>query len=264
MNLRPAHPDDYEAFTRFWVQLTAEQPPPPKDRWVATLCPDTSFLVADDGSLVAYNLSFAFGTRGDVRQVVVDKAWRNRGVGRRLMGKVGERLRGLGCTEWHLEVNADNAPAIRLYESVGMHALHPIEQLALTVDVAERFAATRMGAPDVVLVEPADDAALEAAHDLGRGQIQRWRTARVGMPILRIGTTTLTQVWHDFLPTRALLYPFRAPTPDLAAHLVAAGFAHMPAKKPLEICVITPAVHTAMLAAGARQMERQIEYGGRL
>lgn len=264
MKLRPAHPDDYEAFTRFWVQLTVQQQPPTKERWVETLCPNTSFLVAEDGALVAYNLSFAFGARGDVRQVVVDTAWRNRGIGRLLMGLVADRLRGLGCTEWHLEVKADNAPGIRLYESVGMRALFPIEQLELPVDVAERFAATRTGSPEIVLVEPADDAALEADLDLGRGQIQRWRTARVGMPLIRIGTTALTQVWHDFLPARALLFPFHAPTPNLAAHLVAAAFTHMPAPKPLEICVITPAVHTAMLAAGARQMERQIEYGGSL
>jgi GNAT superfamily N-acetyltransferase len=262
--LRPARPDDYEAFTRFWAQLITDQAPPTQERWIETLCPNTSFLVADDGSLAAYNLSFAFGARGDVRQVVVDQAWRNRGLGRVLMGLVADRLRGLGCTEWHLEVKADNAPAIRLYESVGMRALFPIEQLGLPVEVAERFAATRTGSMEVALVTPFDDAALETALDFGRGQIQRWRTARLGMPLIRIGTTALTQVWHDFSPTRALLFPFHARDPNTAAHLVAAAVTHMPVPKPLEICVITPSVHTAMLAAGARQMERQIEYGGPL
>src|SRR4051812_4467155 len=118
MQARPATPADYEAFTRFWEQLGLGTPAPPLAHWVEHLCPQTIFL-EEDGVLAAYNLSFAFGKRGDVRQIVVDRAFRGRGVGKLLMAEVAAKLRAAGCTQWRLETHATNTAAMALYRAVG-------------------------------------------------------------------------------------------------------------------------------------------------
>lgn len=258
MHARAARPDDYDAFMRFWAELGLGQPPPPRDSWVEQLCPQTLFL-ADGEHLAAYNLAFAFGARGDVRQVVVAPEYRRRGVGRALMAAVADKLRARGCTEWRLEVRANNAPAIALYRSVGMQPHCDIHIVTLDRDACARFAATRSGAHRSVEVTPDDDRELERALDLGAGQLARWRAHRVGSPLRRIGTTALTQVRRDFAPTHGLLFPFRAPDPDVAAHLMADAL-----PGPHEVCVIDPAIHAALLGAGATPKEHQVEYAGAL
>ncbi len=258
MEIRAARPDDYDAFTRFWHQLDLDQTVPPRERWVQLMCPHTMFLVEGD-SLAAYNLAFAFGARGDVRQVVVDHAFRGRGVGKQLMAAAAAKLRAAGCTEWRLEVRSNNAPAIALYRSVGMRPLHTIEVLELDRDTCDRFAASRSSRHVVEPVTTDDDAALERALDLGPGQIARWRSVRAGSPLVRVAMTALTQVWREFSPSQGLLFPFRAPDVDVAAHLVAAAL-----PGPYEVCVIDPAITAALVAAGAHIKERQVEYGGHL
>ncbi len=258
MQVRAARAEDYDAFTRFWAQLDIDQPVPSRERWTQQLCPETIFLV-DGDAVAAYNLAFAFGVRGDVRQVVVDAAYRGRGIGAQLMAAVGAKLRAAGCTEWRLEVRADNTAARALYHAVGMRPHHTIDIVEMDRDACERFAAIRSGRHALEPVVPADDAELEANLDLGAGQIERWRRSRVGAPLVRIGRTALTQLWRDFTPTRGLLFPFLAPDVDVAAHLMAAAL-----PGPYELCVIEPAITAAVLAAGARRKDQQIEYAGAL
>jgi ribosomal protein S18 acetylase RimI-like enzyme len=258
MQIRAARPDDYDAFTRFWAQLDIEQALPSRERWVELMCPQTMFLVEGD-TLAAYNLSFVFGTRGDVRQVVVDSAFRGRGVGKQLMAAVAAKLRAAGCSDWRLEVRAENAPAIALYRAVGMQPLHTIEVLELDRDACERFAASRSRRHAVQPVAIADDAELERMLDLGPGQIERWRRVRASSPLVRIGMTGLTQIWRDFSPAHGLLFPFYAPDSDVAAHLVAEAL-----PGPYELCIIVPAISAAMVAVGGRIKERQVVYAGRL
>jgi ribosomal protein S18 acetylase RimI-like enzyme len=258
MQVRAARADDYDAFTRFWAQLGLRQPAPLRERWVELLCPHTIFLVEGD-VLVAYNLSFAFGARGDVRQVVVDEAARRRGVGKQLMEAVATKLRAAGCTEWRLEVDTANGPARALYHAVGMRPHHAIERVEMDRSACERYAATRSGHHTISDVDVVDDAALEAHLDLGAGQVARWRRARPGSRLVRVGMTALTQIWRDFSPAHGLLFPFLAPDADVAAHLMAEAL-----PGPYEVCVINHAAYSAMLAAGAREKEQQIEYAGTL
>lgn len=258
MQVRAARPADYDAFTRFWAQLDLEQPVPSRERWVEQLCPETIFL-ADGEAFAAYGLAFAFGPRGDVRQVVVDRAFRRRGVGKLLMAAIAAKLRAAGCTEWRLEVRATNAPARALYRAVGMAPHHTIEIVEIDRAACERFAATRSGRHTICPVAVTDDAVLEANLDLGAGQVARWRRSRAGSPLVRVGMTALTQIWRDFSPAHGLLFPFLAPDADVAAHLIAEAL-----PGPYETCVIEPAIHAAMLAAGARPKDQQIEYAGAL
>jgi len=86
---------------------------------------------------------------------------------------------------------------------------------------------------------------------------------RAGSPFVRVGTTAMTHVWRDFMPDRSCLFPFRAPDADVAAHLAAFALTatEMPA---FELYVEVPAVHAALLAAGAEPLDTQLEMAGPL
>jgi GNAT superfamily N-acetyltransferase len=263
MHARPARPDDHDAFLGFWAELGLDQPAPPREVWAQNLCPNTIFL-DDDGTLAAYNLCFAFGARGDVRQVVVAPAYRRRGVGRLLMAAVADKLRARGCTEWRLEVRASNAPALALYRAVGMRPLGDVFSVTMDAAACARFAQAASGRHVAQEVTPADDAALEGALDLGAGQLARWRAHRAGAPMRRIGVTGFTQIWRDYAPAHGLLFPFRAPDVDVAAHLLAAALPAPGTDAAYEVCVIEPVLHAALLAAGAVAKDHQLELGGPL
>src|SRR6201999_2400135 len=97
---------------RFWSYLDIAGTPPERERWIEHLAPHT--MVLEDGSeLVAYNLSFAFGDRGDVRQVAVSPNARRRGVGKALMAAVAAKLRAAGCREWRRQGGAGKNPPRR-------------------------------------------------------------------------------------------------------------------------------------------------------
>ncbi len=56
---------------------------------------------------------------GDINNVVVDEAWRSRGVGRKMLEVLMEQGREIGIENYTLEVRVSNAPAIHLYEKLG-------------------------------------------------------------------------------------------------------------------------------------------------
>ncbi|HET9992772.1 MAG TPA: GNAT family N-acetyltransferase [Kofleriaceae bacterium] len=260
MHVRAARPDDYDAWLGFWSYLEIAGTPPVRERWAEQLCPHTIFL-EDAGELVAYNLAFAFGDRGDVRQVAVAPSARGRGVGKALMTAVAAKLRAAGCREWRLEVRATNEPALALYRSAGMTPHHDIHTVQMAIADCEKFAACRSGMHAVTAVVPADDAALEAALDLGRGQLARWRAYRASSPQMRVGTTAMMQVMRDFAPDFGLLFPFAAPDADVAAHLIAAA---LPGPAAYEIQLTQAPIHAALVAAGAVPREHLIEFAGAL
>jgi GNAT superfamily N-acetyltransferase len=262
MRVRAARETDHDAFVAFWAELRLEQPPPARDYWRAHLMPATLFLEDAGGTLAGYGLALPFGARGDVRQIVVMPAFRGRHVGRELMAAVAARLRAAGCTDWRLEVRAANAPAIALYRSVGMRVLQDVHVMRVSRAGLARFAVARSGGHDVVAVDPSDDAALERNLDLGAGQIARWRTIRPHAPLVRVGDTALAQIWWDFLPDCALLWPFRAPDNDVARHLAMRALDVNVAR--FEIDVTTAELHAALLDVGAEDHEHTLIMGGPL
>jgi len=56
---------------------------------------------------------------GEITNVVVEAAYRNRGIGRRMMQYMLKKAAERNITVCTLEVRVSNAPAIRLYESLG-------------------------------------------------------------------------------------------------------------------------------------------------
>ncbi len=95
---------------QFWSELARV----PESRW---------YVVARrDARVVGYAGLFAVVPEADVQTVAVSLEEQGRGTGRALLGALTARARALGATILHLEVRADNAAAIGLYEATGFVA----------------------------------------------------------------------------------------------------------------------------------------------
>lgn len=82
--------------------------------------PSLWILAEADGVLVGAVLCW---TSGFVKDLVVDEAWRRRGLGEALMRYAFATFAGRRTKVVELKVHADNASAIRLYERVGMRTV---------------------------------------------------------------------------------------------------------------------------------------------
>ena len=95
---------------QFWSELARV----PESRW---------YLVARRGSrIVGYAGVYVVLPEADVQTVAVAVEEQGRGTGRALLGALIERVRSLGAAVLHLEVRADNAAAIGLYQAMGFVA----------------------------------------------------------------------------------------------------------------------------------------------
>ena len=56
---------------------------------------------------------------GNINNVVVQEAYRGQGIAYAMMQELLVRGRGMGCTEFTLEVRVSNAPAIHVYQKLG-------------------------------------------------------------------------------------------------------------------------------------------------
>lgn len=82
--------------------------------------PGYLFLVAEeDGKTVGYGGLLLVLDEGDITNIVVEKAYRGRGLGKELTGALLEEGRRRGLRDFTLEVRAGNQAAIHVYESLG-------------------------------------------------------------------------------------------------------------------------------------------------
>ncbi len=104
-------PDDAWSARSWWAELAGR--------------PRRDYVVAVDGSgaLLGYGGLDHGGEVSDVMTVVVAPAGRGTGTGRRLLEELEARAAARGAEHVMLEVRADNAPAIALYESSGYRVL---------------------------------------------------------------------------------------------------------------------------------------------
>lgn len=102
----------------------------PDDAWPVDVMraelaqPVGRYLVAlVDGSVVAYAGLRVVGEQGDVQTIAVDPASRRLGIARGLLLELLAEAGHRGAREVFLEVRADNAGAIALYEQLGFERI---------------------------------------------------------------------------------------------------------------------------------------------
>src|SRR5712692_6544649 len=82
------------------------------------------FLVAEaDERIVGTVLGGFDGRRGLVYHLVVDEAWRERGIGSALMDELEARLKARGCLKAFLIVHSENSGVIGFYERRGWQVM---------------------------------------------------------------------------------------------------------------------------------------------
>jgi ribosomal protein S18 acetylase RimI-like enzyme len=61
----------------------------------------------------------------NIHDIIVTEAWRNKGLGRKMINRVVEEAQSLGCSKVTLEVREDNENAMHLYHSLGFYDGEP-------------------------------------------------------------------------------------------------------------------------------------------
>ena len=93
--------------------------------------PDRTLLVELAGAPVATVRLTRHGSDGGIYGFVVHPAWQGRGIGRDVLRRVCQLLRGEGARQVRLEVAVDNERALGLYTSVGFTAVTTEDYYAL-------------------------------------------------------------------------------------------------------------------------------------
>ena len=118
------HPEDYAAVVALWercgpgVQLSrSDQPEEIRKKFEHD--PDLFVLAFAGGEVVGTVVGGYDGRRGLVYHLAVEAAYRRRGLGRRLMEEIEDRLRQRGCLKGYLLVAAEAEKALDFYRDLG-------------------------------------------------------------------------------------------------------------------------------------------------
>lgn len=254
LTARPAIPADHPHFVRLFPELGTGDPVLPADRWAETMAPATLFFEDEAGAVVGYVFFQVLRGTGYVRHVVVDPGRRGEGFGRAIMQVIAARLRAAGCARWCLNVKPDNEPAIRLYRAVGMAPAYTAVVFRFGWDLLDRLPRGDR-AVTARLVEPADEAAIEAAFGMPAGQIDAARK-RPEIVLLRLADPAAPEDAHlgfaAYDPRFPGAFPFRVADPTLAMPLLEAIRPHeAPGTPHMQIVSEDAPLTVAMTAAGA-------------
>lgn len=250
---RPAVADDYATFARLFPELGTGDPIPEPAFWAREIAPHT-WLFEQDGAPAGYLFFERLEGVGYLRHVVVAPEHRRRGLGLAMLRAAAAELRAAGCATWCLNVKPGNLPAVRLYERLGMREEYRSSALRFTWAQVDRLAA-----PDRALstcpIDPAEDAAIEAAFALPRGQLAGNRAAqRVLVRLLDpAAPTDLGLGFASFNPDFPGAFPFRVADPQYAAPLLAGLRPHARPDLPNMgvVAEAAPELTAHMLAIGA-------------
>lgn len=123
MEIRRSRPDDATRIS----ELEEDIFPDAWDRKdiFSYICSDGGmcFTALDNGVPIAYILGRIIAPEGEIYRIAVDKEYRARGIGYRLLSYGLKTERGRGLETVFLEVRSKNAPAIALYSSYGFRKI---------------------------------------------------------------------------------------------------------------------------------------------
>ncbi|MCK6548986.1 GNAT family N-acetyltransferase [Myxococcota bacterium] len=262
--IRAARADDHAAFARLFPELAVDDPTPDAQRFEREIL--RGCLVGEvDGRVAAYVWYQLLEGSCYVRHLVVGPEARRTGLGRALMERVRALALAAGATRWMLNVKPDNVPAIRLYEACGMRFEFGSKALRIRwadVDALVRSHGTTCTAR---LVEPSEDARVEAASGLIAGQLRDARTTgdRVLVVAERGAEIAGAAIFNPSFPGA---YPFRAPSLDAAIAMLVALRPHKRAEDDVINLVLEDQAATAdaLITAGATVRLDILHYSGPL
>ena len=123
MDIRPMTPADYDVVMALMggvpgVAVRAADAPEAIGRYLERN-PGLSLVAEEGEALVGCVFCGHDGRRGYLHHVVVAPAARGRGIGAALVARALDGLAALGIYKTHLDVFADNAPAIAFWQHTG-------------------------------------------------------------------------------------------------------------------------------------------------
>lgn len=215
LRIRPALGADYPLFARLFPELGVDDPIPSRERFEADL---SGMIVAEDtDKVIGYAYFQILRETAYVRNIVTAPEERRRGTGRSLMLAIADAGRSAGCNEWCLNVKPGNAPAVRLYESLGLRVHHRSHAMLMEWSALVGVAQARTRP---ILAE--HDAALEERAELDVGMLALLR-AKSGRVLL--GSVDDSDGWSGiavFDPAFPGVHPFCPFDVDVALPLLAA------------------------------------------
>lgn len=218
---RPATPADYPVFARLFLELATGDPTPSPEPWARDIAPQT-WLFEQDGAVAGYLWFQRLDGVGYVRHVVVAPELRARGLGGAMLRALADDLRAGGISRWCLNVKPDNLPALRLYEGLGMRETYRSAALRFPWSFVDGLPPTDRSL-GTCPIDPAEDAAIEAAFDLPPGQLALNR-ARPRVALRRLhdpeDPAAVALGFAAFDPDFPGAYPFRVAAPALAKPLL--------------------------------------------
>lgn len=224
---RVAVASDYSTFARLFHDLGTGDELPSPEVWRAEIARDT-WLFEQDGRPAGYLYFQRLAGVAYVRHLVVAPELRRKGLGRQMLDALADELRRAKITRWCLNVKPTNTAAVRLYEGLGMREAYR--------SVALRFPWSlihELTLPDRPVrtcpIDPAEDAAIEEAFRLPRGQLAV-RRAGGRVVLLRLHDpavpSSLGLGFAAFDPDFPGAFPFRVSAPYLAQPLLDGLRAH--------------------------------------
>lgn len=221
MRVRKAHAGDYAAFARLFPELGIDDPIPDAGVFEREMMA-TTLMAELDGHVVGLASYQVLSGTGHLRIIITAKDVRRKGVGRMLMRAVQQGLCEVGCGAWMLNVLPTNAPAIALYERMGLERVLEAKALRIPWSAVET-----MPVVSAVLrpIAPDDDARIEAELEIPSGLLalrrsQPWRILRM----IDEGDRPVAACAFD--PAFPGAHPFRAVRVDLAIALLRALSPH--------------------------------------
>lgn len=129
MNIRPFDYDqDLDAVLELWrksapgIQMSPSDEPE-EIRKKLQRDPDLFLIAEESGEIFGVVMGGFDGRRGMIYHLAIDPSRRREGLGRVLMERIEDRLRGKGCLKYYLLVTTENREAITFYESLGCEVM---------------------------------------------------------------------------------------------------------------------------------------------
>ena len=123
MEIRPAQPADLDAVVDLWSREGGPTSMPCGIAEADALLrrdPDALLVAVADGTMVGTLIVGWDGWRCHLYRLVVEPAWRRRGVASRLVAEATRRARALGAKKIEALIALANPPAIEFWEAQGL------------------------------------------------------------------------------------------------------------------------------------------------